>query len=140
LIETQASAREVIESEDEFVDAQADVPGFRETEPADPQDQRSHRRFTAEYDVNIEASLSLMGHEVMRLELTGTTTDISRGGMLIRVNQEVLPGARCDVRFVDTRGRIAPDRVTGRVRRSSKVRNAFSLAMEFDQPLDRLDI
>ena len=72
------------------------------------------------YKVNVEASLSLMGHEVMHLELSGTTIDISRTGMLIRVQQEVLPGALCGVRFVDSKGKIEPKRTTGRVRRCAR--------------------
>ncbi len=118
-----------------------------ETEPetgdpaaADPADKRSHERVRAAYEINIEASLSLFGHEVMRLELTGTTIDISYGGMLIRVEQEVLPGARCDVHFFDSKGKIEPERITGRVRRSDNVNDAFNLAIEFDQPLDKLDV
>ena len=60
--------------------------------------------------------------------------------MLVRVEQEILPGAHCDVHFVDSKGKIEPERITGRVHRSAKVGNAFNLVMEFDQPLDKLDV
>jgi len=92
------------------------------------------------YKVNFEASLSLLDHEVMRLELSGKTIDISRSGMLIRVQQEVLPGALCDVRFVDSKGMIKPERITARVRRSAQVNGDFHLAMEFHPPLEKLDV
>jgi hypothetical protein len=92
-------------------------------------------------EINVEASLiNSAGHEVMRLEVTGTTIDISRGGMLVSVKQEVLPGAHCAVHFLDSKGMIEPERITGRVRRSAKVNNAFHLAMEFDTQLDKLDV
>jgi hypothetical protein len=126
--------------------AQPEAVGLEDTEPeapepaaADPADKRSYERVKVAYEIHIEASLSLGGHEVMRLEQTGTTFDISRGGMMVRVKQDVLPGARCDVHFVDPKAKIEPARITGRVRRSSKVRDAFNLALEFDQPLARLD-
>ena len=90
--------------------------------------------------VNFETGLSLLGHEVMHLELSGTTIDISHSGMLVRVEEEVSPGALCDVQFVDSKGKIKPERTTGRVRRSAPVGGAFHLAMEFDSPLKKLTV
>ena len=60
--------------------------------------------------------------------------------MLICVKEEVLPGALCDVRFVDSAGKIEPARTMGRVRRSVQARDGFHLAMEFDPPLEKLDV
>ncbi len=133
--EPQAAELEAVEPEAAEAEAADD-----ELEAADPADRRSHERVSAGYEINIEASLSLGGHEIMRLELTGTTIDISHCGMLIRVEQEVLPGARCDAHFVDSKGKIEPERIAGRVRRAAKVRDAFNLSIEFDQPLDKLDV
>jgi hypothetical protein len=43
------------------------------------------------------------------------------------------------VRFPDAEGLIEPDRTFGKVRRSSAVRDHFRLAVQFDEPLSRLE-
>jgi hypothetical protein len=103
-------------------------------------DQREHERVAVSYEINIEAGLRLGGQEVMRLTLVGKTIDISRGGMLIRVDQDVIPGARCDVHFLDSGGQIEPEETWGRVRRSIKAKKGFDLAVQFNTPLERLDV
>jgi len=101
-------------------------------------EQREHERLSVAYEINIEAGLRLGGQEVMRLTLVGTTIDISLGGMLIKVDQDVIPGARCEVRFPDAAGVIEPDHMYGKVRRSSAVRDHFRLAVQFEEPLRKL--
>lgn len=101
-------------------------------------EQREHERISVAYEINIEAGLRLGGQEVMRLTITGTTIDISRGGMLIKTDQDVTPGARCEVRFPAAGGVIEPDRTFGKVRRSNAVRDHFQLAVQFDEPLSKL--
>lgn len=107
-------------------------------ESADSEDQREHQRVSVAYSINIEAGLRVGGQEVMRLTIVGTTIDISRGGMLIKVHQDVIPGARCEVHFPDAGGVIEPDRTRGKVRRSSAVGDRFHLAVQFDEPLSLL--
>ena len=102
-------------------------------------DKRSHERVSVAYEINIEAGLKIRGQEVMRLTLVGTTIDISLGGMLILVDQDVIPGARCDVHFPDAEGVIEPEKTWGRVRRSMAVAKGFQLAVQFETPLDLLD-
>ncbi len=109
-------------------------------EPAEPADQREHERISVAYEINIEAGLNIRGQEVMRLTLVGTTVDISLGGMLIRVDQDVAPGARCDVRFTDADGQIEPPETWGRVRRSTATRGGFEIAVQFAVPLDSLQV
>ena len=79
-------------------------------------DKRSHDRFSVNYKINIEAGLHLGGQEVLRITMVGKTIDVSRGGMLIRVDKDVIPGARCSVHFLDSKGKIEPDKTSGRVR------------------------
>ena len=102
-------------------------------------DLRSHDRVSVEYKINVEAGLKIAGQEVMRLTLVGTTIDVSLGGMLIRVDQDVIPGARCDIHFLDAEGRIEPQRTRGMVRRSKASANRFELGVQFDTPLDKLE-
>ena len=59
--------------------------------------------------------------------------------MLIGVDQDVIPGARCDIYFPDAEGRIEPERTRGRVRRSTATPKGFELAVQFDTPLDKLE-
>lgn len=109
-------------------------------ESADPADQRTHERVNVSYEINIEAGLMIRGQEVMRLILVGKTIDISLGGMLIKVDQDVIPGARCDVHFPDANGQIEPDKTWGRVRRSRQTGKGFEIAVQFETPLDLLSV
>lgn len=109
-----------------------------EVEEESSADQRVHERVNVSYEINIEAGLKLGGQEVMRLKLVGKTVDVSLGGMRIQVDQDVIPGARCDVHFLDADGMIEPAKTWGRVRRSKPTPNGFELAVQFDSPLDVL--
>lgn len=102
-------------------------------------DKRSHERVSVEFEINIEAELKIGGQEVMRLTLVGKTIDLSRGGMLILVDQDVIPGARCDIHFPDAGGRIEPEKTRGKVRRSNASARGFELGVQFDAPLDKLE-
>jgi hypothetical protein len=106
---------------------------------AETTDKRAHERVSVGYEISIEAGLKIAGQEVMRLTLVGTTIDVSLGGMLIRVDQDVIPGARCEVHFPDAEGRIEPEKTRGRVRRSKASAKGFELGVQFDTPLDKLE-
>jgi hypothetical protein len=122
------------------VETPAEITVAEPKEGGDPADQRSHERVNVSYEINIEAGLNIRGQEVMRLTLTGKTIDISLGGMLIRVDQDVIPGARCDVRFTNARGQIEPENIWGRVRRSTAAGKGFELAVQFESPLELLQV
>ena len=109
-------------------------------EGEDAAKQRVHQRVDVAYQVNIEAGLQIGGQEVMRLELLGTTIDISRGGVFVRVDQDVMLGARCKVGFPETEGEIEPNPTSGKVCRSEAHGQLFHLAIEFDVPLELLQI
>jgi len=136
--ERRAHPRKDIETAAEIVVEPAEDAVAADDDAGKPEDQRSHERVNVAYEINIEAGLRLGGQEVMRLHLVGNTIDISLGGMLIHVEQEVLPGARCDVHFLDAANQIEPDKTWGRVRRSVKARAGFHLAVQFDEPLSKL--
>lgn len=102
-------------------------------------EQREHDRVSVSYKINIEAGLELSGHEVLRLVIVGKTIDVSRGGMLISVDKDVILGARCRVEFLDSKGQIEPDQTWGRVRRVVPRKEGFNLAVQFDKPLAVLE-
>ncbi len=118
----------------------AEITVAAEPEAEETPDKRSHERVNVAYQIDLEAGLMIRGQEVMKLTLVGTTIDISLGGMLIRVDHDVIPGARCDVRFPDAKGRIEPNETWGRIRRSRAAGKNFELAVQFDTPLETLDV
>ena len=70
--------------------------GFEDNHP-------NHRRVPDgihEQYVRLLTSISEeMARKVMRLELLGSSLDISRGGVLVRCGKDVIAGARCEVYF-----------------------------------------
>ena len=120
-----------------------ETPAELEVEVPEPTPEtdnlRSHERVSVEYEITIEAGLKIAGQEVLRLALVGTTIDVSLGGILILVDQDVAPGARCDIQFPDSGGRIEPAKTSGRVRRSTACDRGFELAVQFETPLDKLE-
>ncbi len=102
--------------------------------------QSVHRRVDVAYQINIEAPLQNGGQEVMRLELLGSSLDISRGGVLVRCGKDVMAGARCEVYFPEATGKIGPNPTSGTVRRSDAHGELFRLAIEFDAPLEVLTV
>ena len=110
------------------------------TESEEAAKQRAHPRVDVAYQINIEAPLQIGGQEVMRLELLGTTIDISRGGVLVRCGKDVIAGARCEVYFPEATGKIGPNPTSGTVCRSDAHGELFRLAIEFDAPLEVLTV
>lgn len=78
-----------------------------------------------------------------QLPTLGIAIDISRGGLKVTLDRRAFEGALgegCTLRFVDVEGRIEPRAVRGRVRRAEATRNLFSVAIEFEHPLEVLRI
>ncbi len=124
----------------EAVSTPAELSVEEGTEDEDAAKQRVHPRVDVAFQVNIEAPLQLGGQEVMRLELHGIAIDISRGGVLVRVDQDVILGARCEVCFPEATGQIEPNTTSGKVCRSEAHGEVFHLAIEFDAPLEGLQV
>jgi len=137
--ERREHPRHDLETAAEITVEEAEAEEVEEVEEESSADQRAHERVNVSYEINIEAGLKLGGQEVMRLTLVGKTVDVSLGGMRIHVDRDVIPGARCDVHFLDADGMIEPVKTWGRVRRSKPARDGFELAVQFDSPLDVLD-
>ncbi len=122
------------------VSTPAELSVEKGTEDEDAAKQRVHTRVDVAFQVNIEAPLRLGGQEVMRLELLGTSIDISRGGVLVRCGTDVMLGARCEVYFPEATGEIEPNPTSGKVCRSDAHGQLFHLAIEFDAPLEVLQV
>lgn len=105
-------------------------------EPDNQQDdRRQYERVKVSKPVKMEATLRGRFIDIMRLEMTGVTIDMSRGGFLANVDQSVSPGVRCRVDLESSEGDGETESLYGRVRRASVGRNGFIVALEFDEPL-----
>ena len=74
------------------------------------------------------------------LKLNGVTINLSRSGMLARVDQPVPPGTFCVVRFLVGEQEIAPEILRGIVRRAEPTDTGCELAVEFETALEALKV
>ena len=75
-----------------------------------------------------------------RFQTTGTTINLSAGGMLACVAEKITDGSHCLVRFVDPHGCIKPELRWGMVIRCIEVESEYEVAVSFDVPLEVLDV
>lgn len=97
--------------------------------------RRQHERVRVSKPVKLEATLRGRFIDIMRLEMTGVTIDMSDGGFSANVNQSISPGVRCRVELTDQDGGD-PRSLWGRVRRTTHGKNGYVVALEFDEPLE----
>ncbi len=73
--------------------------------------------------------------------LRGVTLNMSRSGVLARVDQPHVPvGSHCLVRFLESKGRVSPTTSQGTVRRAKAAnRQSSVIAIEFDTLLATLE-
>ncbi|MFQ5745036.1 MAG: PilZ domain-containing protein [Acidobacteriota bacterium] len=98
-------------------------------------DRRQYERVRVNKPVKLEATLRGRFIDIMRLEMSGVTIDMSRGGFLANVDQSISPGVRCRVDLEDSEGTAEPESLWARVRRASMSRDGFVVALEFDEPI-----
>jgi hypothetical protein len=98
-------------------------------------DRRQYERVKVSKPVKLEAILRGRFIDIMRLEMSGVTIDVSRGGFLANVDQSISPGVRCRVDLKESESTGEAESLWGRVRRSSMGKKGFVVALEFDEPL-----
>jgi hypothetical protein len=98
-------------------------------------DRRQYERVKVSKPVKLEAILRGRFIDIMRLEMSGVTIDVSRGGFLANVDQSISPGVRCRVDLQADESGNEAESLWGRVRRSSMGKRGFIVALEFDEPL-----
>lgn len=104
--------------------------------PWDSGDRRAHAR--AELDfvfVQIDVEVTTGSKRI-----TGNTVNMSRGGVLLRLKQEIPAGLPCVVRFLESKGLVDAEDKPGTVLRSDDLGGYFHVAIEFDRPLDALKL
>ena len=63
----------------------------------DGRNRRQYERVGVTRPVKLEATLRGRFIDIMRLEMTGVTIDVSDGGFCANVDQSISPGVRCRV-------------------------------------------
>jgi len=104
-------------------------------EQQDSGNQRQYERVRVTRPVKLEATLRGRFIDIMRLEMSGVTIDLSDGGFLANVDQSISPGVRCRVELAGEDGGEAKS-LWGRVRRTTTGKTGFVVALEFDEPVE----
>jgi hypothetical protein len=99
-------------------------------------DRRTTERFSASYGVRFE--IDGYTQSMNPFFATGTTLNISRGGLMARVDRPLPLGVNCTILF-DEHDVVEPSRdVAGKVVRSDRGTTGCFVAIEFDVPLERV--
>lgn len=109
----------------------------------DMQERRSFPRTGLELPVHLTLVPNGGDSEAFVGSLTGTTRDVSRGGCALLTYTEITEiteRTRCIARFPIATSNIDPDTVWAEVKRSRHHDGGMLLGLEFDTPLDTLDI
>lgn len=113
-----------------------------ETEPDEETSDRNRRQYErvkVAQPVRLQATLRGRFIDIMRLEMSGVTIDMSEGGFLANVDQSISPGVRCRVELPGEDG-ADPKTVWGRVRRTSSGSRGYFVALEFDEPIESTEL
>jgi len=108
-------------------------------DPEEGRNRRQHERIRVAQPVKLEATLRGRFIDIMRLEMTGVTIDLSNGGFCANVDQSISPGVRCRVEITDEDGG-APHSLWGRVRRTTQNKGTYVVALEFDEPVEAAEL
>jgi hypothetical protein len=111
------------------------APVAKEQETEDGRNRRQYERVKVSQPVKLEATLRGRFIDIMRLEMSGVTIDMSEGGFSANVDQSISPGVRCRVELPSEDGGD-PKSLWGRVRRSSTGKKGYVVALEFDEPVE----
>jgi len=111
------------------------APVAKEQQDDDGRNRRQYERVRVSRPVKLEATLRGRFIDIMRLEMTGVTIDMSGGGFCANVDQSISPGVRCRVELAAEDGG-EPHSLWGRVRRTTSDKNGYVVALEFDEPAE----
>ncbi len=101
--------------------------------------RRLFRRLAAKYPIQLQPPYDEFSNsDLTKLPISGITLNLSRGGMLIQIDQGVLRHGRYLVRFLGAGQNVRPEIIWGRVRRSRSADNGWEVGVEFDSPLELL--
>lgn len=115
-------------------------PRFNRDTPieADPANRRAYQRLPAHFQIQLEPQHRSHHQDIAGLPLHGMTVNLSRGGMLVKIDQGILRHGRYLIRFLEAGGAIQPAFTWGAVRRSRARNKAWEVGFEFDDPLEHI--
>jgi len=104
----------------------------------EPEEQAGARKFSrhaVSFAVQMSVSLKGVDAEDRPFEAQGRTINLSRSGMLARIDQHLPIERRCLVHFPDADHKLADTRVHGVIVRCDPVDDGVAIAVEFETPL-----
>lgn len=104
----------------------------------DRENHRAYMRVPAHVQIQLEPEHRTRRQDFAALPLDGLTVNLSRGGMLARIDQGILRHGRYLIRFLDAGRSIQPSVTWGAVRRSRARDRGWEVGIEFDDPLETL--
>lgn len=114
-------------------------PGGNPRQEVDPQNRRAFQRLPAHFQIQLEPEHRAQRQDIPALPLNGTTVNVSRGGMLAKIDQGILRHGRYLIRFLEASGAIQPEVTWGAVRRSRARNKGWEVGIEFDDPLEEIN-
>lgn len=103
-------------------------------------ERRSHVRDRSAIPIILEVELHGYDRGDTRFRSRGRTVNVSRGGLLARVDEKVSEGTRCLTHFPSATGQLGRTMIYGTVQRSRTRNGSFEVAVAFDNPLHDLDL
>ncbi len=103
-----------------------------------PENRRAYLRLPTSVQIQLEPERRVHRQNFAALPLDGLTMDLSRGGMLAKIDQGILRHGRYLIRFLEVSGAIQPAVTWGEVRRSRASDGGWEVGIEFDDPLATL--
>ena len=99
-------------------------------------ERRAYPRLGVAFELVLAIEVGLGGST----NAAGVTVNISRSGMLAAIDYRLPLRAHCSIRFLDADGRVEPAETAGLVRRVKPRKNDYLVGVEFDEPLERLEV
>lgn len=103
-------------------------------------ERRRFRRHEATIEVRIQVELYGFESGATPFFASGKTVNISRNGVLARLDAPVTRGAVCNVFFREARRHVRPQHIRGKIVRCQEHHGQFMVAVEFDAVLQRLEL
>lgn len=104
------------------------------------EERRTHYRRDAALPIVLQVELHGFDSVEGRFEARGKTVNLSRGGLLARLDQPLDAGLRCVAHFPNAMGLLGRTMIYGTVRRARSAVSGHEVAVIFDTPLQEIEL